>query len=109
VFHYIKQISNDNDLSITAHLDLACFLAAAHETMLASLKDIKGKQELSGPELRAAWHDRMEMNREPEYREQFFSRVVKSAEQANMGILISFPRINGLLTDQNAECNSFWE
>ncbi|KIL60391.1 hypothetical protein M378DRAFT_26527 [Amanita muscaria Koide BX008] len=70
-------------ISYRVHADIACFLAAAHETMLKWLKDIMEKEECADTtELRKRWHQRMEPegpNREA--RQQFFNEVVERAKE----------------------------
>jgi hypothetical protein len=72
-------------LSHRVHGNIACFLGAAHETMLSWLKDIMEKEKCADTAaLRKCWHQRMEpegSNREE--RQQFFNEVAKRAKEAS--------------------------
>jgi hypothetical protein len=71
-----------NDLSLTAHNAIACFLAAAHLTMLESLQKAR-KKGLNGPQLLKYWHQLMEPTTVRNPREAFFTKVVKRADSVS--------------------------
>lgn len=93
MFYYFKALPKDNDLSITAHVGIACFLGALHEAMLASLMRIQTENHCNGFDLRNAWHELMEKNHQDGYREKFFQSVVKRAEQASHHFSMYFPAL----------------
>ena len=74
------QIPNGNDLSYKAHHDIACFLAAAHRTMLKWLKEVQKRERFDGLHLHGWWYDTMERSEGREQRHRFFSEVM---EQVN--------------------------
>ncbi|KAM6495125.1 hypothetical protein JOM56_009748 [Amanita muscaria] len=84
-------IIEDKHVNYRAHAALACFLAAAYETMLKWLKTIKAEEKCADTEaLRKHWHQRMEPGNStaPEERKKFFNEVVERAHA-----LESDPRI----------------
>jgi hypothetical protein len=69
---------------------MACFLAAAHEIMLASLKEILGRKGSDWGKVLASWHNHMEHEDQRTFRMDFFRRVVERADEANLNILVYF-------------------
>ncbi|KAK2465752.1 hypothetical protein APHAL10511_002296 [Amanita phalloides] len=65
---YFDRVTKNNDLSYSAHIAVACFIAAAHTTMHLWLEDAQRK---SKGDLRAYWHGIMEAE-ERQYRKLFF-------------------------------------
>ncbi|KAF8501239.1 hypothetical protein BU17DRAFT_72018 [Hysterangium stoloniferum] len=51
VVKYFAAFTKDNDLSLTAHDAIACFLAAAHKIMLDWLQTAKRHHQFDGPQL----------------------------------------------------------
>jgi hypothetical protein len=97
-FNYFEKIPKNNDLSVTAHWDMACCLAALHQTMLASLKRLQDEKNLNGPQLRVVWHERMEKNCQHDYRNDFFARVIERAKEASQHLSAYVPRTHGMVT-----------
>lgn len=83
VYKYFAEFSSsDNDLSLKAHTAIACFLGAAHTTMLKWL--IAKKARLPNPaDLRASWHKVMEKEVGREERQAFFQEVVQTARKVS--------------------------
>jgi hypothetical protein len=46
-----NDLSKDNDLSLNAHIAIACFLAAAHTTMLERLQTAQNANKFGGSQL----------------------------------------------------------
>ena len=88
MFKYFSNIRVDNDLSITAHATIACFLAAAHETMLKWLKEIH-ENEPNAQQVLRTWHELME--KKGGERQKFFTCVVGLAEEASNRFLVFCP------------------
>lgn len=95
---YFSALPRGNDVSISAHIAIACFLAAAHRTMLTWLKR-KSEAGLNGPRLLEWWHRLMEKrDGEVEYtRETFFSAVVQLAREVTNFCLTYRLKIHVLL------------
>ena len=83
VFYYFKGLPGDNDLSVTAHVGIACFLGALHETTLGSLERIRTENRCDGPKLRSIWHGLMENDIQKGYRPKFFESVIQRAKQVS--------------------------
>ncbi|KAF8816611.1 hypothetical protein BYT27DRAFT_7220522 [Phlegmacium glaucopus] len=79
VVDFFSELLKNNDLSITAHLSIACFLAAAHQTMLETLQEAYDAKGLNGSQLLQYWHQVMEPTGSCGCREVFFTKVVKQA------------------------------
>ena len=80
VVKYFDSFTKENDSSYTAHIAVACFIAAAHQTMHEWLKDAQDKNEGN---LRAYWHRRMEPVGDRSFRNRFFLEVVTLANSAS--------------------------
>jgi hypothetical protein len=74
---FFSALPGNND--ITAHTAIACFLAAAHQTMLETLQEAHNKG-LNGPHLLGYWHRLMEPTGPRDRREKFFTKVVEQAD-----------------------------
>ena len=72
-------MSKTNDLSLTTLRAIACFLAAAHQTMLETLREAC-RNGLNGPQLLEYWHGLMEPTGTHDHREAFFTKVVQRAD-----------------------------
>ena len=79
---FFEKVPRNNDLSVTGHVAIACFLGALHETMRASLVRMHEEKSCNGHDLRQAWHERMEKNRRGDFRREFFAEVISAAEKA---------------------------
>jgi hypothetical protein len=79
VVDFFSKISKRNDQSFTAHVAIACFLAAAHELMYEYLKEAQGKVA----NLLSYWNSIMEPEGARDERAKFFSRVVERAHQVS--------------------------
>jgi hypothetical protein len=53
-------IDTDNDMSLTVHSAIVCFLTAAHETMLKWLEDAEQQHSLDAAGLHTWWDGMME-------------------------------------------------
>jgi hypothetical protein len=76
----------DDDKSLSAHHWIACFIAAAHTTMLEWLEGARGNR--NGEQLLMAWHEAMEKNAN-DARSEFFIKVVAVAKRASRLCLLS--------------------
>lgn len=83
VVKFFSTLPKNNDLSLTAHIAIACFLAAAHLTMLELLQG-EQKKGLNGPQLLEYWHELMEPPTVRDRREAFFTKVVKRADSMKL-------------------------
>jgi hypothetical protein len=92
VLEYFKDVPVNNDLSFTAHHRIACFIAAAHMTMLEWLEGAPGNR--NGEQLLAVWHEAMEKNAN-DARSKFFLKVVELAKRASCLCLLSHLHTNG--------------
>ncbi|KAF8513950.1 hypothetical protein JB92DRAFT_3083105 [Gautieria morchelliformis] len=86
VYHYFKTLwEKEHDLSISGHIAIASFIAAAHTKMLECLQTAQTERNLDRPGLVQYWHSMMEGNREGcgarAYRLQFFLDVIQQAEE----------------------------
>ena len=86
MYHYFKKIQGDDDLSLSALWAIACFLAAVHEVMLASLEEIQKREGSDGKKVLISWHNHMEHEDQRAFREGFFKRVVERADEANLHV-----------------------
>jgi hypothetical protein len=90
---FFSTLPRNNDLSITAHSAMACFLAA-QQVMLEKLRELQG-EELNGQQLLRCWHNLMEptggvrsVPDSPEkFREKFFTEVIHRANSVSCLIL----------------------
>ena len=78
VYDYFAGLHHNNDLSVSAHAAIACFLGAAHTTMLNYLRNAQAGR--TPMELLGYWHSVME---ESEGRADFFEGVVNLAKSVN--------------------------
>ena len=84
---FFSTLPQNNDLSITAHSAIACFLAAAQQVMLERLRALQMKG-FNGHQLLERWHDLMEPTGVvPDSREKFFTEVVQRANSVSCLIL----------------------
>jgi hypothetical protein len=83
VVEYFKPLSKDNDLSLSAHAAIACFVAAAHETMLKVLQDVQKEKRWNRLELLSYWHNLMEPTGGRSGRDQFFAKVINRANDVS--------------------------
>ncbi|KAF8637505.1 hypothetical protein AX14_010296 [Amanita brunnescens Koide BX004] len=60
IVKFFSVLPRNNDLSITVHAAIACFLAAAHEMMLEMLQKACNEQGLIGQQLLEYWCGLME-------------------------------------------------
>ena len=67
-------------MSITAQIALACFISAAHKTMLKSAQQ---ENDLDRSQLISYWHEVVEPAEHREKRNLFFKQVVHKAEIAS--------------------------
>lgn len=81
VYKYIHALTKINDMSLSAHVALACLLSALHTKMLEWLKKMH-EEELAWDALLAYWHGLMEGGESRE-RERFFSEVVQLANSVS--------------------------
>ncbi|KAK2464126.1 hypothetical protein APHAL10511_003874 [Amanita phalloides] len=86
VVKFFSALPKLNDLSLTAHTAIACFIAVAHQTMLETLQKARDEERLDGVQLLEYWHGLMESTKR-DGREVFFTEVVKKANtmKAKMG------------------------
>ena len=89
---YFSASSKTNELSLTVHKAIACFIAAAHQIMLETLQGYK-EEGHDGPQLLKHWHERMEPTGVRDDRNAFFTKVV---EQANIVSHFIFFRMSAL-------------
>ncbi|KAF8525579.1 hypothetical protein BU17DRAFT_74439 [Hysterangium stoloniferum] len=82
VVTYFATLSKDNDLSCSVYIAIACFLPAAHTTMLEWLQNAQNENNFNGSELLTHWHELMEPQGPRYLRDQFFSEVVQRANSA---------------------------
>src|SRR5258707_6529125 len=85
VSNYFEEVDtqcNENDMSISTVTGIASFLAASHETMLVSLKDILDGGK-SSEEVLGIWHQKMEGDGMGSFRVEFFKDVMKRAKEVN--------------------------
>jgi hypothetical protein len=101
VYDYFRVLAKNNDLSFTAHADIAHFLAASYTTMLTWLQK-KHAEGVGGPELLIYWHRLMERQEGRKDRERFFSEVVTQAKSVSHHCLASRLEIHGLLAGKSA-------
>ena len=80
VVKYFDSFAKENDSSYTAHIAVACFIAAAHGTMHRWLKEA---QDNNVGSLHAYWHDQMEPSGARGFRNRFFLEVVTLAKSAS--------------------------
>ena len=81
-----------DDMSFSAHHQIACFIAAAHMTMHQWLERASGNR--NGEQLLAVWHEAMEKNAN-DARSEFFIKVVALAKRASHLCLLSRLHTNG--------------
>jgi len=101
---FFSLLPKSNDLSITAHIAIACFLAAAHETMLETLRKAHNENGLNGPQLLEYWHELMEPTGTRDRREEFFTQVVKRANTVSRFIFFRLSALSILAVE--IECGS---
>ena len=89
---YFSALPKDNELSLTAHKAIACFIAAAHQMMLETLQRYS-EEGHDGPQLLKHWHERMEPTGAGDDRNAFFTKVV---ERANIVSRFIFVRMSAL-------------
>ncbi|KAF8343175.1 uncharacterized protein EI90DRAFT_3115693 [Cantharellus anzutake] len=80
-FNELKTQCGNNDLSISTVAGIASFFAAAHETMLASLKVILGEGNCARKDVLGSWHRRMEGEGRGAFRVKFFESVMERTKQ----------------------------
>lgn len=80
MYNYFNKLDDNNDLSITSHIALACFVGAAHRTMLERLQSVKVQ---TVQELHDYWYQLMEQQDDRSERNTFFSEVVANANAVN--------------------------
>ena len=80
VHGYFAKLATDNFMNLNAHSAIACFLAAAHETMLKWLKEEQQRGNCNGETLREWWHATMEQKAVRRRRQKFFAEVLDEAE-----------------------------
>ena len=90
---YLSALTTSNDLSLTAHIGIASFIAAAHEMMLETLQKAHDEKGLNGQELLEHWNGLMEPIVVPigvcDSREEFFKKVVERANIVSRFIFLS--------------------
>ena len=91
VVKFFFALPKSNDVSIIAHLAIACFLAAAHKMMLETLQAAHNKG-LNGLQLLDYWHELMEPTGARGRREGFFTEVVERANMVSRFIFLSAER-----------------
>ena len=92
VVEYFQDVPNNDDMSLSAYHQIACFIAAAHTTMLEWLERAPGNH--NGEQLLAVWHEAMEKNAN-NARSEFFIKAVALAKRANRLCLLSRLHTNG--------------
>jgi len=90
---FFSALPGGNGLSIAAHIAIACFVAAAHQTMLETLQEAR-KKGLNGPQLLGYWHRLMEPIGPRDRREQFFTKVVELANKVSPFIFFRLSALN---------------
>ncbi|KAK2464638.1 hypothetical protein APHAL10511_003331 [Amanita phalloides] len=92
VVKFFSALPRFNELSLTTHAAIACFIAAAHQTMLETLQKVHIEQKLNGEQLLEYWHGLMESTKR-DGREAFFAKVVGEANsmKAKMGTFGNSP------------------
>lgn len=78
---YFEEVTKGNDLSISGHHAMACFIAAAHGQMLESLNRLRDDELLDANGLRKRWYECMETEKGGAYRQFFFEAVKVKAEK----------------------------
>ncbi|EDR00639.1 uncharacterized protein LACBIDRAFT_313129 [Laccaria bicolor S238N-H82] len=78
VVKYFATLSKVDHLSFTTHSIIACFIAAAHTTMLEWLKRMQAENNLDGLQLHTHWHKVMEPPGAQDEWEHFFAEVFKA-------------------------------
>ena len=87
---YLSALTTSNDLSLTAHIGIASFIAAAHEMMLETLQKAHDEKGLNGQELLKHWNGLMEPTIGVcNSREEFFKKVVERANIVSHFIFLS--------------------
>lgn len=89
---FFSALPRNNDLSLTAHAAIACFLAAAHEMMLETLQKVYNEQGLNGQQLLEYWHRLMEPIGARDGRKEFFTKVVDRANKVSRFVFLSAER-----------------
>lgn len=89
---FFSNLPCDNDLSLTAHAAIACFIAAAHLVMLEYLQKARNENGLNGLELLMHWHELMEPTGVRDGRDVFFTEVVNRANKVGHFIFLSAER-----------------
>jgi hypothetical protein len=89
---FFSNLPHDNDLSLTAHAAIACFIAAAHLTMLEWLQKAHNENGFNGLQLLVYWHELMEPSGVRDGREAFFTEVVNRANKVGHFIFLSAER-----------------
>jgi hypothetical protein len=74
------------------HTAIACFLAAAHQTMLESLQEACKEKGLNGPQLLEYWHELMEPTGVRDRREAFFYKSGRTSRFSQSFHFISAER-----------------
>jgi hypothetical protein len=74
-------------MSLTAHGVIACFFAAAYETMLEWLKNKQEQDQLDPEMLRGWWHGVMERKAGQKNRLAFYSEVIAKADTVSRQFL----------------------
>ena len=78
---YFLALTTSNDLSLTVHIGIASFIAAAHEMMLKRLQKVHNEKGLNGQELLEHWNGLMEPIVTSigvcDSQEEFFKKVVE--------------------------------
>ena len=86
-----------NDLSYSAHASIACFLGAAHETMLETLK---AQHDCTHQEVLRNWNSLM---KDSKHRAEFFETVVKTAKTVHHLSLASHLKTQCFSTEGNVD------
>ncbi|KDR70163.1 hypothetical protein GALMADRAFT_103308 [Galerina marginata CBS 339.88] len=109
VYRFFEQQTNDN-LSLTAHSNIARFLAVAHRTMLSWLQKAQEENDFDGKQLHSWWYGIMEPGSHQSRRESFYSEVLKTAGKVKKGLegsvespKISDPQVVGQIESQSAD------
>ena len=95
VVNFFSALPTDND---TAHVAIASFLAAAHQTMLETLQEAHN-EERNGPQLLQYWHELMEPTGVRDRREAFFTKVVQRADSVSRFIFFRLSALS-ILADE---------
>jgi hypothetical protein len=82
-YQYFNRLDKTDDLSIRAHVDLSCFIAASHMCMLAWLTTKRDSEKFGRLELLSHWHTMMEEKEGRKDRQRFYSDVVKQARSVS--------------------------